>query len=613
MSGSELFLDIEGTGLKMMGGDKVTSIAYALGDGPIKHAFIGQDNPQEFKDLCNTADVLVAHGMKFDAHALRTIGIDISGKNLDCTLIREQLIDEHKFTYDLDSLTGMKVNIIQELAKMFGGPATKNCQMPNLCKAPRSFVEKYAEGDINALRTLYRRQEGHLPPVHGLEKEVLKVLIKMERRGMQVDMARAEKAVRDVNLLIDKVQKELDKMAGRPVNVNSSPQMIELLIATEMRDGTPAPKRIGKEKIVLNKKGEEIDVGQKYVLIDGTIAECSVKTGKPSLNAKILEEMSHPLSDMILKVRKYRKILDTFLVSQLMGHQINGRVHPWFNQTRVVTGRLSCNDPNMQAVPKRDPEMKAILRPLFLPDQGRKLLKCDYDQSDVRGFAHYIAQSTGDQNHPVLRAYNSDPDTDFHTFVADMLGIQRNPGPGGGANAKQINLAMIFNMGPGKLAKQMGMEYHEEVNSKSGKVYLKPGEEAVAVSNLYHERIPGAADMGKMAASVATSRGYVVSIAGRHLRFPDSKFSYKASGYLYQSFTADLIKAAMVRTAKISVPHLSVHDELLFSIDHEEEAWAIREEMQKGILEYIPTAIPIRTWPEVGPNWGDAKKLEPKK
>lgn len=605
--GNELFLDVEGTGLNMMGKDHVTSISYAHGDGPIKHHFVGHDDPKEFIGLCRDCDVLVAHGMKFDAHALRTIGIDISDNNLDCTLIREQLIDEHKLNYDLDSLTGMKVPIVEELAKMFGGLPTKNVQMPNLHKAPREFIEKYATGDIDALRTLYRRQEGKLPPVHGLEKEVLNVLIKMEQKGIKVDTDRLHRAKRDVESLINKVQKELNEIAKCEVNVNSSPQVRDLLIDTELKDGRTVPKRIGTEKIKTNKKGESIDVGKKYVLIDGTLADCSDKTGEVSLNADILEEMTHPLAEMILKVRKYRKIHDTFIVSQLMGHQLKGRVHPWFNQTRVVTGRLSCNSPNLQAVPKRDPEMKAILRPLFLPDDGCQILKCDYDQSDVRGFAHYIASVTGDKNHPILKAYQKDPDTDFHTFVAEMLGLRRNPGPGGGANAKQINLAMIFNMGMGKLAKQMGLPYMEEIG-RNGKVYLKPGQEAIDVFNHYHHMIPGAADMAKMASSVAASRGYVTSICGRHLRFPDKRFTYKASGYLYQSFTADLIKKAMVETAKLIIPQLSVHDELVFSVDNAEICFEIQRIMQ-GVFEGL-TDIPIRTKPEVGRSWGEVKLLE---
>ncbi len=615
MSGFRLFLDTEGTGLGMLDKDHVTQLSYALDDQPVQYADYrdGENWQRGFREALDKADILVAHGMKFDAHALRTIDININDRNLDCTIVRAQLLDEHRLTYDLDALTGMKVDIISELAKKFGGAATKNVQMPNLHRAPREFVKKYAIGDIEALRTLYYDQEKQeMPPVHALEKEVLKVLIKMEQKGIRVDMGRAEKAIDDVKKLIDKAQRDLDKLAGLSVNVNSSPQMRALLVATELKDGRTVPKRTGKSRIIqVTKKGvtEDIEVGMKYVLIDGTLAECSAKTGGASLNADILEEMTHPLSDAILKVRKYRKILDTFLISQLMGHHINGRVHPWFNQTRVVTGRLSCSSPNMQAVPKRDPEMKAILRPLFLPEQGRRLLKCDYDQSDVRGFAHYIATTTGDKNHPVLKAYQADPDTDFHTFVSELLGIPRDPHPGGGGNAKQINLAMIFNMGNGKLAKQMGLPYYEEIG-KNGKIYLKPGSEAEEVFNLYHSKIPGAADMGKKASAVAASRGYVVSIGGRYLRFPKKGFSYKASGYLYQAFTADLIKAAMVETAKILIPHLQIHDELIFSIDHDDQAWAIRDAMQTSILNWLNTNIPIRTWPEVGPNWGETKKLE---
>jgi len=586
MSGCELFFDTEGTGLNMISGaDRATDISYAMGDGPVKYVDLRTDSPEEFIKMVDDAEVIVAHGTKFDAHSLRTIGIDISNKNLDCTLVRAQLIDEHKLTYDLDSLTGMKVNIIDDLAAMFGGRATKNVQMPNLHKAPRDFKEKYAVGDVLAMRSLYRQQEGKLPPVHALEKEVLNVLIKMEQKGIRVDGDRLDKAKRDVQRLIDRTQKELDKMAGKEVNVNSTPQMRDLLIATEVQDGRVVPK---------TKAG-------KCVLIDGTLAD-KTKTGGVSLNAETLEEMSHPIAEAILKVRKYRKIHDTFIVSQLMGHQTRGRVHPNFNQTRVVTGRLSCNNPNLQAVPKRDPEMKAILRPLFLPDDGAQLLKCDYDQSDVRGFAHYIYSVTNDKNHPILQAYQKDPDTDFHTFVSELLGIRRNPGPGGGANAKQINLAMIFNMGMGKLAKQMGLPYEEEIG-RNKKVYLKPGQEAIDVFNMYHSKIPGAADMAQMASSIAASRGYVTSICGRHLRFPDKRFTYKASGYLYQSFTADLIKKAMVETAKIVVPQLSVHDELLFSIYDKETAFAIQKVMQEVFANL--TVIPIRTKPEVGRSWGE--------
>jgi hypothetical protein len=80
------------------------------------------------------------------------------------------------------------------------------------------------------------------------------------------------------------------------VNVNSSLQMASLLIATELKDGRTVPKRTGAVKIKSLKTGLKVDVGSKYVLIDGTLADCSDKTGAVSLGADILEEMTHPLA-----------------------------------------------------------------------------------------------------------------------------------------------------------------------------------------------------------------------------------------------------------------------------------------------------------------------------
>ena len=590
-----MFLDTETTGLNPFDGDKVFSIQWALGMGRVNYVDVRDEDYSKFIHELELCDTVVCHGTKFDAHMLKmSLDIDITEKKLDCTLIRAQLLDEHKFSYSLESLTGQKLDIIEDLQKIFGGPCTKNVQMANLHKAPKELVMKYANQDVVALRGLYLDQEKRvgsetLPPVHNLEKKVLKTLIHQEQLGMKVDIARAENSVGDMTRIVDIAQMEINKIIGKDFNVNSTPQMRDFFVSKVRKDGKMIP---------------EIRHG-KIVLIDGTLAN-KTKTGGASLDKELLSRMKHPASKLVLKIRKYLKTRDTFLVSQILNKNINGRVHPWFHQTKVVTGRLSCTGVNLQAVPKRDPEMKAILRPLFLPEKGKQLLRCDYDQSDVRGFAHYISEQwTGTEEHPVLKAYRKNPDTDFHTYVSKMLGIQRNPGIDGGANAKQINLAMIFNMGMGTLAAEMGLPYTEY--ESRGRVFLKAGKEAEEVFNLYHLKIPGAADMGKLATAVALRRGHVESIAGRFLRFPKKIGVHKASGYLYQSFTADLIKMAMVATEQYAPQHASIHDELLFSVESKEQCLLIQNAMQ-GVFKDL-TKIPIRTQPEVGPNWGNTEKL----
>ena len=560
-----LFFDTETTGLELFKKDKMFAMTWAMNDGPVHYS----EDSAPLIDAIKQADQVVAHNITFDANTLRH-DIDITYKPMDDTMIRAKLIDEHKFNYDLDSLTGMKDHIVDELAKLFGGKATKNVQMKNLHKAPRELVERYAKQDIVALRHLYHTQKD-LPPVHSLEKKLIPVICKMEQTGIRVDIDAAEIAVDKVTKIIDKAQVELNTLVGRAVNVNSSPQMQALF----------EPK--------------EID-GGKFRLIDGTIAE-RTKAGKAQINKECLQSMQHPAAGHILKIRRYKKTRDTFLVSQILENNVNGRVHPHFNQIGTVTGRLSCTGPNLQAVPKRDPEMKQLLRSLFLPEDGAMLLRCDYDQSDIRSFAHYV--STAVENHPLIEAYTKDPDMDLHQFAAEMMNEPRG-------TAKSINLAMVFSMGGGKLALMLDLPYTERVG-RNGKTYIMPGQEAQELFERYHTAVPGAKEMNNKAAAVALSRGHVVSILGRHLHFPGGKFTHKAAGYLYQAWTADLIKGAMVATDGIAPLHLSVHDELLFSITEEATAWKIREAMQEVLSD--KTKIPIRTSPEVGENWANTKPL----
>ncbi len=569
-----IYIDTETTGVNLFTGDKIFGISWALGDTEPRYIDVRNQDIAPFKRDLNKADLVVAHNVKFDAHALYQIGIDLIHYNLDCTMVRAQLLDEHKFNYDLDSLTGEKLDIIDDLADMFGGKATKNVQMKNLHKVSPEFVARYAKQDIVALRKLYKEQEEQeFPPVYELERKVIKVLIQMERRGIRVDTGKIDETIYSVKKMIDAKQKELDSIAGKHLNVNSTPQMRGFLVKKRLKSG-------------------------KFELVDGTIAGAT-KADAASLDADTLKQMTYPPAKLILDIRRYKKILDTFLVSQIQGHLVNGRVHPNFNQTRVVTGRLSCNSPNLQAIPKRDPEMKKLLRSLFIPEEGAKLLRCDYEQSDVRGFAHYI--SLRDPDHPIKKAYQKDPYTDFHTLVAEMMDIPRDPNPETG-NAKQLNLAQIFGMGAGKLAQTMGLNY--TINEEG---FLVPGEEAQRLFDLYHETIPGVGNMSKKAAHRARLRGYVISILGRYLRFPDKRFCHKAAGYLYQAWTADIIKAAMVSTYKVQPLHLSVHDELIFSVYDMELISVIKHKME-SVLDGI-SDIPIRTVPEIGDNWASTKPI----
>lgn len=233
-------------------------------------------------------------------------------------------------------------------------------------------------------------------------------------------------------------------------------------------------------------------------------------------------------------------------------------------------------------------------------------------QMDFRVFAHYV-------NDPqILDIYRKNPDTDFHQLTSNLTGLPRSPRHAGDPNAKQINLGLIFGMGQGKLAWEMGLPYTIE-KGINGKEWMKPGVEAIEVFNKYHNAIPGVQDLLRNAGSIAKSRGYVITIMGRHIRFPGGQFTYKAGGLIFQGSAADALKVKLVEvyhylksTDSGSRLLLNVHDEFDTSVPN--DRGDIRNELSRivtnfdGINTPIKFRIPIRTEQGIGPNWWEASK-----
>lgn len=362
--------------------------------------------------------IISGHNMKFDTHFFRKEGVDLINNNLDCTSVRACLLDENRLTYNLDDVArdcvGIeKVNPYQILADMFGGKPTRKAQILNLSRPEaKRIVTDYAMGDTRAVLSLWEWQKDQiekedLHKIIGLERKVFKVVYDMEQRGVRVDTDRAEKSVIDLDGVIEKKREELDKLAGFPINPNPSGSIKKLFNPKQGKDGV-------------------------WVAVDGTRLE-STNAGNPSLNADALRLMNHPASDMILDVRKLMKCRDTFILGHVLGSQHKGRVYPNINQTKgedggTKTGRLSYTAPALQQIPSRDKLVKSLTRVLFLPEVGQKWYKMDYSQADARGFVHYV------QSPPLVKAYNEDPRTDFHSLTSGLTGLPRSAPYSGGAN-----------------------------------------------------------------------------------------------------------------------------------------------------------------------------------
>lgn len=134
------------------------------------------------------------------------------------------------------------------------------------------------------------------------------------------------------------------------------------------------------------------------------------KTGRAQVNETELEKIDLPFVRRLLKIEKLKKALNTYLRG--IQREVEGEyLHPSFNLHTVQTYRSSCQDPNFQNIPIRDPKIGKLIRRCFIPRDRHCMVEIDYDKAEVR-VAACCCQD------PSLMAYVTDPTKDMHRDMA---------------------------------------------------------------------------------------------------------------------------------------------------------------------------------------------------
>lgn len=481
------------------------------------------------------------------------------------------------------------------LADWFGGNATED-QRKWIYKAPPSLVGPYAEGDVDLPLRVIVAQYPHLQregllPVFEMECGLINLLVDMRFAGVSVDLKRAEQVREELGDQIKQLQRQLDHMCGRAVNVNAS---ASLALAFD-------------------------HLGLKYPRTKPTQKK---PTGAPSFTKEFMKTVEHPVSDLVDRIKTYRKMRSTFVESYILDSHVNGKIHGEFHLLKgeaggTRSGRFSSSNPNLQNIPSRDPVLGPLMRSMFIPDTGHfQWRKYDYSQIEYRLLAHHAVGPGSD----ALRAeYNRNPDVDYHELtqklVCDFTGqkIDRKP-------IKNINFGLIYGMGVAKLARSLGLSEQEGKNLFAA----------------YHEAAPFAKATMDQCAGEAQVWGAITTILGRRSRFDKWEpvevdygnrkpaldygaalarygqikraMTHKALNRRLQGGAADLMKMAMWRCyrdgifAATGVPRLTVHDELDFSDPGGcEDAF---REMQHVLETAVPLLVPVKADFDAGPNWG---------
>ena len=576
-----LVLDTETTGL-----DKMRDTPFLLSgmaDGKPFWARIDKKVIRWLSDVMLKADVVAFHNAKYDLHMLSNVGLSeatIRASNIHCTQVGQFLVNDNEPSYHLDDLGTKYFKMPKEgdelwrwLADHFGSKPDRVHQIARISKAPIELVAKYAARDVEITARLldmqlaeYDKQD--LWRIADLEREVTKVLVFMERRGVPFNAPGVRPARAALARLMTKTEKAFVDELGWMPNVRSS------------RD--------------LEKMFKQLSLVYE-----------TTEAGNGSFAKEALEGVDHPLVSGILRLRTLRVLNETFLDRLESWVYPDGRIRCDFNQTKtqdygVRTGRLSASNPNLQQIPspKRKEELAEFIRGLFAAEVGQSWSCCDWSQMDFRVFAHYT------QSPKLIGALQANAKADYHQMVAGLTGLARNP------FAKQLNLGLVFGMGEGLMAKKCKLPYRVETSNGRESIYA--GSEAKEVFGRYHEALPEVRPLLNRAAATARSRGYVKTVYGQRMRFPNPKFCYKAAGYVFQGTAANLMKKKLVdldrefngTDVELLVP---VHDEFNFVAPKE-----IMKSTNKRIVEIMQDVpelnVPVYAEMGTGKNWYEASK-----
>lgn len=608
--------DTETTGL-VYPRDRAFAVSFAAPTGDTLFIDMRTDRhllPALQRDIDNYRGTFVFHNAQFDCKMLLAAGIRIPLERVDCTVVRACQINEHEGSvfpwtrgragsYQLEDLAQKylgegKEEPWQELADLFGGRPTKADQITNLQRAPRELVRRYQDKDAVLALRLWLWQEREireqgLQDIIAFERRVFPVLCRRAMAGVRVCAQTAERAIGKLDIVIEEQQAAFENRIGiKGFNVNSPAQVKKLFEPTQQASGTWISALTGDTL--------------------GT-----TKKGGVSLDAKVLHAMTSPIAKEIVELRSAIKTRDTFLSGHILGHMHGDRVYPTINQSKgedggTSTGRLSYQDPALQQIPNRNKKIAQIVKECFLPEHGQTWLSTDMNSFEVRVFAHLVSL----YNPALLKIYEANPATDFHQYVADLMGVPRNPVRAGQANAKQLNLAMIFNSGKGAIADEVGMpwrweefdtiEYGQEKTVR----YKKAGPEAEAMIAEYHRNVPGVATLADRAKSISLSRGYIKTFTGRRLRCPRGYKSYKQSGLLIQATSADFNKTMWVGTEEPLADLggsliLNTHDSFDASVDDPIVAYKAMQEVARAMPSRVPLLLDLNGH---GTHWWDAIK-----
>lgn len=527
-------VDTETTGLSIFGNverkqDKI--IGYAIHDGieayylPFRHEQ-GRNLPIDClhflqKYLSDPNRTYGGWNYNYDLHMMAFDGIEIA-HNFEDAMLALHLINENEPNFKLKEVAdryGIGDGSLQESIledKVFEecqrlghecsrSPCAQNNTKSMMYVLEPKDVEPYACDDVRLTRELLDllkpalRQAG----LYEIWKQInyySYIICHMEHVGMHIDPVIVKKYQTEAEEKLEDAQRRLNEAAGVELNPNSSKKVCEFL-----------------------------GVSSSSAEVLQTVIDAG---GKDAENAKLVQE-----------ARGWKSVDSRYYTPYLNAMDKDNCLHCNLNLIGTYTGRLSCSNPNLQAVAKSTEVFK--VKDVFTARPGYIMIQSDYKQAEMRLVTHYTKD-------PLMKELIEN-DADLHSETANRLGIPRQA-------AKRLNFSVIYGIGAKHLSESL------RVDLPVAKDYLEK----------YHGLYPGFRKLMHECEDFAKEYGYIELWTGRlrHFNVPEAD-PHKAMSNLIQGGVAEIVRVAISRL----FPAMSdiggrmlmqVHDSIIFEVPEDQ-------------------------------------------
>ncbi|WP_101387826.1 DNA polymerase I [Streptomyces sp. TLI_146] len=549
-----------------LGTGSVSEIALAAADGPA--AWFDPSELDEADEgafaawIADATKPKVLHNAKAAMRVFPEHGWSVDGVTMD-TALAAYLVKPGRRSFALDALSVEYLG--RELA-----PAAADGQLAfgadDQAEAEALMTQARAVLDLGDAFTERLKEVGAADLLHDVELPTSTLLAKMERYGIAADRPHLEAMEQQFAGAVQQAVKEAHASVGHEFNLGSPKQLQEVLFG-----------ELALPKTKKTKTGYTTDADAL---------------------AWLAAQTEHELPVIMLRHREQAKLRVT-VEGLIKTVAADGRIHTTFNQTVAATGRLSSTDPNLQNIPVRTDEGRAIRRGFVVGEGFESLLTADYSQIELRVMAH-LSEDEG-----LIEAFASGED--LHTTVASQVfGVDKTQvDPEMRRKIKAMSYGLAYGLSAFGLSQQLNIE----------------AAEARGLMDTFFERFGGVRDYLQRVVEEARATGYTETMLGRRRYLPDLNSDNRqrremaermALNAPIQGTAADIVKVAMLKVDRALTEAglnsrllLQVHDEIVLEIapgERKKVESLVRREMASAVSLRAPLDVSVGA----GADWESA-------